>query len=73
MFVQTQTAADRHLLEKSEIRDTLGLLKLYHSAQRGGALGQQRQLQPCDDQQVVIDISPTGVVDRGQVFGTFSE
>lgn len=46
-----QTAADRHLLEKSEIRDTLGLLKLYHSAQRGGALGQQRQQQPCDDQQ----------------------
>ena len=27
-----QKAADRHLLEKNEIRDALGLLKLYHRA-----------------------------------------
>ena len=27
-----QTAADRHLLEKSQIRDTLGLLRIYHKS-----------------------------------------
>lgn len=32
---QLQEAADRHLLEKNEIRDTLGLLNIYHRAQCG--------------------------------------
>lgn len=32
---QIQEAADRHLVEKNEIRDTLGLLNLYHRAQGG--------------------------------------
>ncbi len=27
-----QVAADRHLMEKTELRDALGLLKLYHKA-----------------------------------------
>jgi hypothetical protein len=27
---QLQSAADKHLFEKSQIRDTLGLLKIYH-------------------------------------------
>ena len=29
---QIQEAADRHLVEKNEIRDALGLLKIYHNA-----------------------------------------
>ena len=29
---QIQEAADRHLIEKNEIRDALGLLKIYHQA-----------------------------------------
>ena len=29
---QIQEAADRHLTEKNEIRDALGLLKIYHQA-----------------------------------------
>ena len=27
-----QTAADKHLFEKSQIRDTLGLLRIYHKS-----------------------------------------
>ena len=30
---QIQEAADRHLTEKREIRDALGLLKIYHNSQ----------------------------------------
>jgi len=30
---QLQSAADRHLAEKAQIRDTLGLLKIYHNSQ----------------------------------------
>ena len=35
---EVQEAADRHLLEKNEIRDAVGLLKLYHQA-AGGTVG----------------------------------
>ena len=34
-----QKAADRHLLEKNEIRDAVGLLKLYHKAGGSGSQG----------------------------------
>jgi len=40
---QLQTAADRHLLEKQQIRDTLGLLRVYHSTNSGGALVESGQ------------------------------
>jgi len=33
---QLQSAAERHILEKQEIRDTLGLLRVYHSSVTGG-------------------------------------
>jgi len=33
---QLQAAADRHLLEKQQIRDTLGLLRVYHNSTSSG-------------------------------------
>ena len=42
-------SADRHLLEKNEIRDAVGLLKLYHQAS-GGTIGPQQQLQQRKEQ-----------------------
>lgn len=37
-LIDLQKAADRHLLEKNEIRDAVGLLKMYHAA-AGGITG----------------------------------
>ena len=40
---QIQEAADRHLKEKREIRDALGLLKIYHNAKNSKTQKQQQQ------------------------------
>jgi DNA fragmentation factor alpha subunit len=46
---QLQEAADRHLLEKNEIRDTLGLLNIYHRSQCGSSKQSLEQTQVQQD------------------------
>ena len=57
---QIQEAADRHLKEKREIRDALGLLKIYHNAKNSKTQKQQQQRQ--HQQQSNDDVSGSGAV-----------
>ena len=45
---QIQEAADRHLKEKREIRDALGLLKIYHNAKNSKTQKQQSNVAGVD-------------------------
>lgn len=55
---QLQEASDRHLLEKNGIRDTLGLLNIYHRAQFGANTANIDLLQPQQLQAPAAPIAP---------------
>jgi len=55
---QLQEASDRHLLEKNGIRDTLGLLNIYHRSQFGANTSNIEPLQPQQLQAPAAPIAP---------------
>ena len=57
---QIQEAADRHLTEKNEIRDALGLLKIYHQAHTAAAASSTSSVGPMSSGSPVSTTAHTG-------------